>query len=373
MALATVIRRGHLMRYRGDGPSYTARFEAELGARIGVPHVLTLNSGTSALIAAYVAAGIGPGDEVLVPTYTWVATAAAALAVGAIPVLVNIDETLGLDPRAIDAKVTARTKAVVPVHMLNLVADLDPIVAAARRHGLVVIEDASQAVGVSYKGRRAGAIGDIGVFSFNQFKNISAGEGGALLTSTARYMTRASMYHDVGHYTREAAEEADEPVFAGVNFRVSELTSAVLHAQLQRLDGLLVRMRRRRRIVESALQECRHLRLTPHNDDANAVGLAVTFDDPERAARFAAERGVHHLKNAGRHIFRNWRPVVEKRTFDARSNPYANAPGDHDYADAAYDRTIDILGRTCQIALGENYPLPVVYAYAKRLARAAQA
>src|SRR6185312_12503710 len=243
-ALGRVIARGNLSRYSAGSKSATSRFEARLRERLKAKHVLTVNSGTSALISALAAAGIGPGDEVLLPAYTWVATAIAPLAVGAVPVLVDIDESLTIDPEDIKRKITPYTKAIIPVHMLNLVCNMDAITAIAKQHNLLVIEDACQAVGVSYKGRRVGTIGDVGAFSFNQFKNLNSGEGGAVLTNDDRYFTRARMYHDVGSYTREHEFEGNEPVFAGVNLRVSELTGAVLHAQLPKLDPLLERLRR---------------------------------------------------------------------------------------------------------------------------------
>ena len=149
IAVSRVIARGQLLRYRGGEDGFTTRFEAQLCKKIGVKHALTVNSGTSALISALVAAGIGPGDEVLVPAYTWVATAAAPLAVGAVPVLVDVDESLTIDPEDIKRKITPYTKAIIPVHMLNLVCNMDAITAIAAQHRLLVIEDACQAVVIS--------------------------------------------------------------------------------------------------------------------------------------------------------------------------------------------------------------------------------
>ena len=158
--LGRVIASGRLMHHGEGYDSFTTRFELQLKNKIGVKHALTVNSGTSALVVALVAAGIGPGDEVLVPAYTWVSTAAAPLAVGAVPILVDIDETLTMDPEDIKRKITPNTKAVIPVHMLNLACDMDRILSIAKHNRLVVIEDACQAIGVSYKGKRLGSIGD---------------------------------------------------------------------------------------------------------------------------------------------------------------------------------------------------------------------
>jgi dTDP-4-amino-4,6-dideoxygalactose transaminase len=156
VTLGRVIASGQLQHYRGGGHGFTKQFEIDLVKKLGVKHALTVNSGTSALISALAAAGIGPGDEVLVPAYTWVSTAIAPLAVGAVPILVDVDHSLTIDPEDIKRKITPHTKAIIPVHMLNLVCDMDAITAIAKQHRLKIIEDACQAVGVTYKGRRVG-------------------------------------------------------------------------------------------------------------------------------------------------------------------------------------------------------------------------
>lgn len=355
-ALTRVIAGGQLLRYRGGEKGFTGRFENALAAKLGVKHALTVNSGTSALIASLAAAGIGPGDEVLVPAYTWVATATAPLAVGAVPVLVDIDESLTIDPEDIKRKITPYTRAIIPVHMMNVVCDMDAITAIAKQHRLLVIEDACQAVGVSYRGRRVGTIGDIGAFSFNQFKNLNSGEGGAVITNDDRYFTRARMYHDVGSYTRAYDSESNEPVFAGVNMRVSELTGAVLHAQISKLDPLLKRLRSRHAILASALSKTARLRVSPHNDPDNAVGLSVILDTEEEAKAFANQRGVERLIDTGRHVYTNWIPIMTQRTFHDRMNPWKWAHRDITYSNDMCSKTLDILARTCRVALGAQYP-----------------
>jgi dTDP-4-amino-4,6-dideoxygalactose transaminase len=313
------------------------------------------------------AAGIGPGDEVLVPAYTWVATAIAPLAVGAVPVLVDVDESLTIDPEDIKRKITPYTKAIMPVHMLNLVCNMDAITAIAKEHRLKVIEDACQAVGLTYKGRRVGTIGEVGAFSFNQFKNLNSGEGGAVLTNDDRIFTRARMYHDVGSYTREHAFESNEAVFAGVNLRVSELTGAVLYAQLPKLDPLLRRLRKRHTMMTKHLSKTSKLRISPHNDPENAVGLTVIFDRPEDAKAFATQRGVERLIDTGRHVYTNWQPVMTQRTFHEKMNPWKWANREITYTNEMCARTLDILSRTCRVSLGAQYPLPFMEWRAKTL------
>ena len=204
-AAVRTVARGRLSRYAGHVPSTTDRFETELASFVGVEHALAVNSGTSALFSALAALHVGPGDEVLVPAYTWVSDAAAAVALGAVPVLVEVDESLTIDPDDLERKITSRTRAVVPVHMLNLVADMDRILTVAQVHRVAVVEDACQAIGVTYRGRRVGAIGDAGAFSFQQNKNLKSGEGGAILTQDSTIYSRARMFHDLGSYIRGAA------------------------------------------------------------------------------------------------------------------------------------------------------------------------
>jgi len=369
VALGRVVASGQLLLYRGGEQGFTTRFENQFAEKLGVKHLLTVNSGTSALIAALAAAGIGPGDEVLVPAYTWVSSAIAPLAVGAVPVIVDVDETLTIDPDDIKRKITPYTKAIIPVHMLNLVCNMDAIMAVAKQHGLLVIEDACQAVGVTYRGRRVGTIGDAGAFSFNQYKNVNSGEGGAVLTNDDRIFTRARMYHDVGSYTREYEFESNEPVFAGQNFRVSELTGAVLYAQLPRLDPLLRRLRTRHTAMTKHLARTKKLRISPHNDPENAVGLSVIFDRPEEAKAFAELAGVERLIDTGRHVYTNWIPVLTQRTFHDRMNPYRWANREITYSADMCHRTLDILARTCRVSLGPQYPLAMMQIRARMLVK----
>jgi dTDP-4-amino-4,6-dideoxygalactose transaminase len=369
IALSRVIASGKLLRYDAGGLGLTTRFETELKAKLGVKYALVVNSGTSALIAALVGAGIGPGDEVLVPAYTWVSTAIAPLAVGAVPVIVDINESLTIDPEDIKRKITPYTRAIIPVHMLNIVCDMDAISLIAKQHNLIVIEDACQAVGVTYRGRRVGTIGGVGAFSFNQYKNLTAGEGGAVLTNDDRIFSRARMYHDAGSYARYSENETNMPAFAGVNFKVSELTGAVLYAQLSRLDPFLRRLRKRCAIMTKYLSRSSRLRISPHNDAANAVGLSVIFERPEDAKSFSTQRGIQRLIDINRHVYTNWVPILTQRTFDERMNPYRWTHRKITYSADMCSSTLKILERTCRVSLGERYPVALMRLRAKMLLR----
>ncbi len=360
-AAIRVLAKGNLGRYCTKGVAETDLLERELCTTIGVRHALAVNSGTSALICALVGAGIGPGDEVLVPAYTWVSTAAAALAVGAVPVLVEIDASLTIDPIDIKRKITPQTKAIIPVHMMNLVCDMEPIMAIADELNLVVIEDACQAIGLRYRGRRVGSIGHAGAFSFNQHKNITSGEGGALVTNDDRIYARALMYHDVGHYERADRFESDEPVLPGVNYRMPALSAAVLRPQLARLDAKLERRRQRRRYLIDRLDPgaTPGCSLTPHHDPDTAAALAVAFEDPDRAERFGQFKGARRLIDTGRHVYTNWQSVTAKRPVHPRLDPHAWASRPVTYDLDSCPETVDVLSRTCAIEMAPELPTAV--------------
>lgn len=371
MAATSVLARGNLSRFSGSGTSKTSRFEEALTSMTGATHALATNSGTSALVCALVGAGIGPGDEVLVPAYTWVSSAAAPLAVGAVPILVEVDETMTLDPIDLKQKLSPYTRAIIPVHMLNLVADMDAIMAIAAEHDLVVIEDACQAIGVRYHDGYAGAIGHAGAFSFNQQKNIKSGEGGALLTNDERIFARAGMYHDVGSYTRAGRFETDEPLFVGLNLRMPELSAAILLPQLARLENQMRRRAERRRVIVEELSAIEGLRVSPHNDPANAIGITVVFETAQEAQRFGTSGpGIHRLLDTGRHVYTNWASILDRRTYDARFDPYGWAHRPIEQDATSCPNTLDLLARTCSISVKPEVPIVALRAILRRSRRA---
>lgn len=353
-----VLSSGEFARYHSSNFSEVERFEGEMQNFLNVQHVLGVNSGTSALICALTGCGIGPGDEVIVPAYTWVATAAAPLIVGAVPVLAEINQTLTIDPDDIRRKISPHTKAIIVVHMLNLVCDMDAILAIAKEHNLIVVEDACQAVGVTYRGRRCGTMGDAGAFSFNVLKNIQAGEGGAVLTNSMRTYTRAVMYHDVGSYIRAGRAHTNEATFVGQNYRMTNLTAAVLRPQLSRLDKKLKRRRDRRKywLDKLAGPFGSRMKVSPHNDPESAVAITVYFDDPEEARVFGAQRGISRLIDTDRHIYTNWRSISSGATAHPKMDPYAWAKRDVRMRHDSCPETLKILERTCEIRLFPEVP-----------------
>ena len=227
-AIAEVVDSTHFVL----GPQVAA-FEERFAAYCDVKHCMAVNSGTSALHLALLAAGIGDGDEVITVSMTFVATTAAILYCGAKPVFVDVDpDTWTMDPKLIEAAITPRTKAILPVHLHGLMVDMDPIIEIARRHGLVVIEDAAQSHGAEYKGRRAGSVGDVGCFSFYPGKNLGAyGEGGAVVTNNPELARRVALFRDWGQ------ELKYNHVLPGYNYRMDGIQGAVLNVKIEYIEA----------------------------------------------------------------------------------------------------------------------------------------
>ena len=286
-AVSRVIRNRALFRY-GVGDECD-RFEARYAAYLGVKHFALAASGSNALAAAMIAAGLGPGDEVLIPAHTYMATATSVLATGAIPVIVDIDETITIDPKAVEATIGPRTKAVVPVHMWGAACDMDAIMDIAARHGLTVIEDACQGVGGGYRGKKFGAIGHIGTFSFNYYKNMTSGEGGGVSVNDDRLAERARCAIDPCHFYWHGRNEEAKP-FAANGARASELMGAMLNVQLDRLDGMVKAMRAEKRQILKGTASLDNLGLrqtrmnSPDHDCATQV--MYTLPTAEAASRF---------------------------------------------------------------------------------------
>ena len=255
--LNDVLENGVLMRYGFDGMRnghWKAKaLENELEKQLQVKHAQLVSSGTAAVSVALASAGIGSGDEVIMPTFTFVASFEAIMMLGAIPVLVDIDDTLTLDPKAVKNSITPKTKAIMPVHMCGSMANLDALVEICNDHDLILIEDSSQATGATYKGKPLGSIGDLGCLSLDFVKIITAGEGGAVLTNNETYYTHADHYSDHGHDHKGNDRGAETHPFLGYNFRISELHAAVGLAQLRRLDEFVSIQKRNYTIIREAL------------------------------------------------------------------------------------------------------------------------
>lgn len=252
-----VLETGILMRYGFDGPRRgmwkAKELEAAICETFGSRYAQLTSSGTSALTTALAALGIGAGDEVIMPSFTFVASFEAVLSVGAVPVLVDVDETLTVDPNAMRKAITAATKCVMPVHMCGSMADLDALKAICNEHRLILLEDACQSIGASFRGKRLGTIGDAGTFSFDFVKTITCGEGGVVLTNNEEVYTKCDGYTDHGHDHKGVDRGADLHPFIGYNYRISELHAAVGLAQIRKLETFLAIQKKNHTLLKSLL------------------------------------------------------------------------------------------------------------------------
>lgn len=252
-----VLDSGVLMRYGFDGMRNghwkAKEFETAFAKRMDTNYCQLVSSGTSALTVALTAAGVGAGDEVIVPTFTFVASFESIMALGAVPVLVDIDDTLTLSPAAVEKAITSKTKCIMPVHMCGSMADLGALKQICNTHNLLLLEDACQAIGGSFGGKPLGAYGDLGCFSFDFVKTITCGEGGAVITNNKQYYINADQYQDHGHDHIGTDRGAETHPYLGYNFRISELNAAVGVAQLRKLDDFLAIQKRNYTIIREAL------------------------------------------------------------------------------------------------------------------------
>jgi len=327
-AVLEVLRSKSLFRYYG--PKFLGKvdeFEKIFANYVGVKYCLGVTSGTASLYVALKALDIGPGDEVIVPAYTWVSTAAMVVAVGAMPVVVGIDKSLTLSPEDFEKNITDRTKAVIPVHMRGAPAKMYEIMKIAKDHGVKVLEDVAQACGGSYKDKKLGSIGDAGAFSFQLNKNMTAGEGGAVTTDDEEIYKRAVACHDVAAYYRKPDYI---PPILGLNFRMNEITGAILIEQLKKLDDIISKMRRNKFKIRKALEGIPEIELRELTDDEGDTGVCIIFflKSAELAAEFAKALSAENIgastlyspKRMDGHIYEYWKPLFgDKMKIDQES------------------------------------------------------
>jgi len=354
-AIAAAIRNKALFRYGVGGEC--DRFEQRYSAYLGVKHFALAASGSNALAAAMTAVGLGPGDEVLIPAHTYMASATSVIAVGAIPVIVDIDETVTIDPKAIEDAIGPRTKAVVPVHMWGAACAMDAIMEIAARRNLIVIEDACQGVGGGYEGRKFGSIGHIGAFSFNYYKNMTCGEGGGVAVNDDRLAKRVHCAIDPCHFYWNGRDETEMP-FAGNGARASELMGAMLNVQLDRLDGMIQAMRAEKRNILTGTAQLGNigLRPTPMNSPDHDCSTQVMYTMPsaDAASRFVKLFPSVIAGKTGRHTYTEWDQVLMGAgAAHPAMNPYnmpANAECRRTYSKDQCARSLEILNRTVMVA-----------------------
>ena len=328
-AVLEVLDSQSLFRHYGPRPLHkVAQFERAFADAMGGRYAVGVTSGTAALMTALAALGVGPGDEVIAPTYTWVATINAIVTLGAVPVFVDVDDTLTMDPTKVDAAVTPCTKVLLPVHMRGGGADMDPLLDAAARHRLRVVEDAAQAVGGRYRGRRLGTLGTLGAYSLQYHKVITTGEGGMVVTSDPTLWERAVRYHDQGAARMEELDEtipAGNPLMIGINFRMNEITGAIGLVQLRRMDWIIERLRGHKRAILDGLSGLPGLTIRRVPDPDGDTGATLIFFCPsaDAARQFSTALNAEGVRcmvawDSGQHVYHHFDQIIERRMFAER-------------------------------------------------------
>jgi len=358
----------HLFRYYNPKPSKVAAAEAEMKKFIGTQYCIGMNSCTSALVASYRALGIGAGDEVIVPAYTFFTTSATVVASNAIPVIVDVDDTLCLCPEAIEKAITPRTKAIVPVHMRGSAAQMDAIMDISTKHGIPVIEDTAQAAGGSFKGKKLGSIGTMGCFSFDYYKVIVSGEGGFITTNDKRLYTRALNWHDCAACWRPdrfGPEAEGEELFCGENYRMSELEGAVALAQIRKAGDIVSKHRAANHKIKNAIGNFKGLSFRRQADEAGDTGICLIFflGDAETTkkvlpalkAEGVPAGGVYDAKVRDWHTYNYWEHILQYKSVAADKLPWS-AAGENlpKYTKDMCPRSLELLSRAIMIDINYN-------------------
>lgn len=344
-----VLESGYLSRYgREDNPRFKRKvitLEREFARKIGVDYCVAVNGGTGALMASLVALGVCPGVEVLVSGYTFVASISAIIAVGGIPVLTEINESLTMDPPDIEKKITERTKVIMPVHMLGYPSDMDKIMEIANKYKILVLEDSCQALGASYKGKKLGSIGHIGAFSLNINKTITSGDGGLVTTNQKELYERAFGFHDQGHMPLRMGVEIGKRSLIGINLRMNELSGAFALGQLKKLDLILTLLKEKKEKFKKTLIEggIKNIAFSKINDpgECNTL-LTVLFKNKVIAQKAAKALKTKTLSESGWHVYNNMEQILA----------YVNQEGKKLFRKNMLPQTDEILSRAINLSVG---------------------
>ena len=365
--LMEVLESGRPFRWYGPGdkpPLKVLTLEKEFAARMQTRYTLAVTSGTAALIFAMAALQIGPGDEVILPAWTWHSCFNAIVLAGALPVFAEIDESFNIDPADIEGKITPQTKAIMAVHLQGVPCDMDRILAVARQRRIRVLEDAAQSVGASYKGRPLGSLGDIAIYSLQLNKTITAGEGGAVVTNDPALFERASRFHDLGGLRpphEKVVGRAQLDWFIGNGFRMNEFTGGVLLAQVRKLDHILAEVCANARRVYAGIRDLPRLRLRQLPDPEGELGafVFVGFDTKERRDRFMAAMKAENVpaRPPGGSVILPTQAHIERKLTVHPAWPSFNTTRGRSirYGAACCPRTIDVLNRFAGVALDPKF------------------
>ena len=393
-AVARVLQSRSLFRYYGiDLQGEVAAFEREFSEFVGVEHALAVSSGSAALQTALSALGVGPGQEVIVPAYLWVAVVAAVVNLGAIPVLADIDETFTLDPAEVERRVTPRTSGIIAVHMSGAPADVPRLLPLARQRRLFLLEDCAQCAGGSIAGKRVGGFGDMGIFSFQMNKNMSSGEGGCVVTKDRRLYQRAVAAHDNGYARDESGRAIYDDLdlcFWGRGCRMDEMRGAVLRVQLEKLPKIIAHMRESKYRIRRALEAFPQIGLRRIVDTEGDTGCFLIFtlesaSEARRVQRALRAEGIATsaqgitdvvMTDWGLHIYSNIVSLVKKTSTDGRGFPWSLAEnrdskteygkGACPFADRLFERSILLAIPSSLTQDDEN---DIIHAFRKVFAR----
>lgn len=350
--------------YGAHTPAKVLQFEKEFAACMQTKYALAVTSGTAALQCAVAALEIGPGDEVILPAWTWHSCFNAVVLAGALPVCAEIDESFNIDPNAIEKHITPQTKVIMAVHLQGNPCHMDRILAIAKRHNLRVLEDCAQSVGASYRGRPVGSMGDIGIYSLQLNKTITAGEGGVVVSNDPVLFERASRFHDLGGFRaphQQVTGEARLDWFFGANFRLNEFSGGVLLAQTRKLDRIVSAVRGNARLVQAGIRDLPNLkyRLLPDPQGELGTGVFIDFGTRERCDRFLAAMKAENVpaaKPGGSVILPTLPHVIAKKTIHPNWPSFQSPRGKAiRYGADTCPRTIDILGRFGGVLMDPKY------------------
>lgn len=367
-ALLDVMRNGSMFRYYGlQQPHHVDDFEQAAREYYGVKHALAVNSGTGALICALSALGVGPGSEVIIPSFLWVASVGSIIQVGAIPVLCEVDRSFNLDPVALRQRITKRTAVIVAIHMAGAPCDMDRIMGLANEHGVKVLEDCAQCNGGSYRGRKLGSIGHMAIFSLQLNKNITCGEGGLVVTNDDRLYERAFAAHDMGMVRRNGrlAQPEDYALSWGQGRRMSELSGAVAGVQFKKLNLIVSHMRGSKRRIKAGLAGTPGLGFrTLHDEDGDSGPFIIMIlDTPDLSRRLftdlraAGFSNAMHIADYGLHIYSNIVALVRKTPLSPAGNPWnlaENRDSQYDYAKGACPQSDELFARSVLLPVPSN-------------------
>ena len=364
-AVCDVLRRGAPFRYYGlKEPRHVTLFEERAKTMYGVNYALGVNSGTGALITAMAAFGIGPGDEVIIPAFMWIATVAAIINANAIPVICEVDDSFTLDPEDLERKITDRTALIVAVHMAGAPTDMDAIMDIALQHGLPVLEDVAQCNGGSFGSAKLGTIGDAGIFSLQINKNITAGEGGLAVTNNEAVYRRLVAAHDVGHLwiNGSPTETTPDVLMWGSGRRMSEMTGAVAAIQITKLSTIVSHMRASHDRIAGQITEIPGVSLRRLTDPDGHTGpfIIIILENEEKAftaAQAMKDAGLYsifRLADYGLHIYCNIPQLVNKTPLSNAGNPWnlpANSGRDYRYEKGTCPKSDELFARSILIPI----------------------